>query len=95
MNRVFWSLFYDRDVTAYLRSLRGTEVGQTLHKTIVALQFEADPSVGHDAIPERPNRYFVVVANHRITIEIRPDRKAIGILLIERANFCATTWKNC
>lgn len=84
MNPVFWSLFYDRDVTTYLRSMRGTEIGQTVHRTIVALQFEQNPSDGHEAIPERPHRYVVRVANHQITIEIRPDRKAIGILLIEK-----------
>ena len=83
MSRVFWSLFYDRGVTAYLRSMRGTETGQMLHKAIVALQFEEEPSRGHEAIPERPNRYFVIIATYRITIEIRSERKAIGILLIE------------
>lgn len=83
MTRVFWSLFYDRGVTSYLRSMRGTETGQTLHNAIVALQFEEEPSKGREPVSERPNRYFVKVANHRLTIEIRSDRKAIGIMLIE------------
>ena len=84
MSRVFGSLFYDRQVTAYLRSMRGTETGQTLHRAIVALQFKENPSEGLEAVTERPDRYIMERVNHRITVEVRKERQAIGIILTER-----------
>jgi len=83
MSRLIWTLHIDPAVTAYSYTLRGSEAGQQLRASIIGLQFEEEPSKERQAIPERPGRYSFIVANHKITIEVRASEKIIRVLTIE------------
>lgn len=55
MQRIYWRLKYNREVTAKLYDLR--ERGFPVHDQIKALKFKQEPWADALAIPERPGRY--------------------------------------
>lgn len=81
---IIWELRYDRTVTAFLYSLRGSETGTAIHDAIKNLQFVDHPSTVCDPVPERTGYYRLTLEQHNILIEVlEGDRKIIIVLDIE------------
>ena len=73
---------YDRSVTAFLMSIRGTAKCEQIHNAIRALQYEDDPTAGCVAVQGRANRYEFEAAGHWIGMEVVINDRAVRVLYI-------------
>ena len=80
--KTIWTLRYDKSVTTFLRSIRGTQKAAAIHESIKALQYKEDPAEGCMSVQERPGRYEFEVAGHWVGIRIMTDEKAVRMLYI-------------
>jgi len=80
--KIIWTLRYDRSITAFLMSVRGTAKCEQIHNAIKALQYKDDPTEGCIAVQGRADRYEFEEAGHWIGIEIVINDKAVRVLYI-------------
>ena len=78
----FWTLRYDRKVTTFLYSIRGTELATTIHSAIKGLQFKENPTEGCRQIIEIPNSWEFNVAGHWIEFRMVIESEPIRVLYI-------------
>lgn len=80
--KVNWTLRYERSVTAFLYSIRGTEKAAKLSEAIKAFQYKDDPTEGCIIVEERPARYEFEAAGHWVGIRVLVDDKTVSALYI-------------
>lgn len=86
--KTFWELRYDRAVTAFLYSLRSTDVGTDIHAALKALQSKDDPTEGSDPIQERSDRYQLIVGNYQVRFEVVGGPRRVIRILSVTLKFC-------
>lgn len=77
-----WALHYDREVGAYLYSIRSSPTAAELREAIKALQFKNDPTEGCRQATGWDERYEFEQSGHWVGFELVVMDKGIRVLYV-------------